>query len=360
MTTVSSRFLSILPAYFGGKRTLAPWIFNTLQHAIPQKEWDQSEFIDLFMGGGSISLFAKTQGFKKICAVDCAGRSKIVAEAALMNGTLRLQRSHLLYLSQPIPTNQKPGLVESMYSPSVFSCRHAQILDQWLYWANQVQNTTLKALMKLVIWRCIYRFICIPTSVNTSNRPFAEALDGIRSWDSLNPKRFIDGSLDSLLIPSCDWLTKEIKTVNQGLFSGAPISFHQADALNILPNLQGDILYADPPYAHTSAYEKTFAVIDHLLTGHKQVTPSSFSKSTESLDTLFDSVRHLPTWMLSYGNQVLDLNALIALVQRHAGSRKVQGFAKAYKHLAHVSKSNHNQELLIIASTERKVISYAN
>ncbi len=360
MPRQSYSFLSALPAYFGGKRQLLGWIFCHLNKAVPQADWQKMTLIDLFVGGGAVTQYAKTQGFQSITAVDCSKRSQIIGKALLQNPKRQLLPTHLLYLNQSLPESSYVGLAESTYCPSVFSRRHAQALDRWFYWAHQIKDETLRSLMLLAIWRCIYRFICIPTSVNVSNRPFAEALDGLRSWDTLNPKRFQDGSLESLLKPCFEWLSKEFKAINQGVFEGSPVKLYQADALSMLPQLEGDIMYADPPYSGTASYEKTFEVIDALLGAPPMTAPSIFSQSVNSLNPLLDQAQHIETWVLSYGNKILDLNELVSLVQRHAGNRQVQGFAKAYPHLAHVAKKQDNQELLIVASPKLKVISYAN
>ena len=53
-----SKFQS-LPSYFGGKRKLVKYIFK------PIKKKD-GVFIDAFLGGGSVSLYAKAKGYKVI------------------------------------------------------------------------------------------------------------------------------------------------------------------------------------------------------------------------------------------------------------------------------------------------------
>jgi hypothetical protein len=279
-------------------------------------------------------------------------------QAVLANSSRRLTRAHLLYLNQPLPEGVGPGIAESHYCSSVLSRRHAQAMDRWCYWANQVQDPTLHALLKLLIWHCLAQFICMPTSINASNRPYADALDGVRSWDTINPKRFQDQSLDSLLKPTWTCLEEKMTVINRGIFRGAPVTLSQQDALTFVQGLEASILYLDPPYADTCSYERSFAVVDHLLCGQSMDTVSRFSKSVAPLDDLLDQAGHIETWLLSYHNKVLDLEALTALVKRHAGNRVVQGFAKSYKHLAHVSKSSSNKELLVIASSKRKVISY--
>jgi len=258
----------------------------------------------------------------------------------------------LLYLNQPLPRNA-PRLIESCYAPAVFSTRHAQRLDQWLYWAQQVQHPTRKALYLIWIWHCINAFLCFPTSRGTSNGPYAGALDGLKSWDSINPKRFKDGTMDRLLTPPLAIQQAKLNTVNQGIFTGSPVEIYQADAVALLPQLWADIVYLDPPYTGTQRYEEGFALVDKLLfSGQQPISITDFSASVDTLHALLDSVQHIPTWVLSYGNKAIDLEGLLAVVQSHAQNRQVFGYSKAYSHMRHVAKRQDNQELLIIA-TER-------
>jgi thiamine kinase-like enzyme len=63
---------------------------------------------------------------------------------------------------------------------------------------------------------------------------------------------------------------------------------------------------------------------------------------------MFDLARHIPVWMLSYNDKVVDLETLAALVKAVDPSRAVQASAQTYAHMPHVAKRQ-NQELLIIA-----------
>lgn len=357
----TNRLFLANPAYFGGKRKHFSFVFGHLAQQVPRQTWPNLLFIDAFLGGGAISTAAKALGFKGVYANDWSERSQIIAKAVLQNQNQLLGREDCLWLCQPLPVNAGLGIAESVYCQSVLDSRHAKAIDQWYYWAKKVQNSLKQALLCLLIWHSAYEFVCFPTSFGTSNRPYAEALDGLRSWDDLNPKRYTDGSFIRLLKPTLEVLETKRKVINKGIFSGSPCQVYQMDAIPFIQQIQGDIAYFDPPYPGTLCYEKSYAVLDHLLTGQpSQHPPSAFSNDTEALDALLKASNHIPIWVLSYGNRHLELDELVNLVKRHAGLRQVVGFAKPCKHLAHVSKNANNQELLIIATPERKVISYAH
>lgn len=345
-----------LPPYFGGKRKLIPWIFSHLAQAIPPHQWQDLTFIDAFMGGGSISLFAKAQGFKNILTNDWSFRSQLIGRALLENQATTLNREDVLKLTCPFPVEEK-GFITETFSPSVLSRRHAEALDCGFYWAHQTQDPTKQALQILLLWHILLSYVCFSTSIGTSNRPFAECLDGLRNWDSLNPKRFQDGSLTALLKPTWHLLESKRKTINRGVFGGTCVQLFQQDALTFIQQVQGDILYLDPPYPGTLSYENSNRVLDSILSGKPLSAPSppsSFSKSPEALETLLDASQHIPTWLLSYGNKTCTLEDLIHLVQRHAAGRKVIGFSKTYAHMPHVSSPNRsNEEYLVLAIPQK-------
>ncbi len=235
--------LRALPTYFGGKRRLLGWLGGVLDKAVPMAEWPEKRFIDLFMGGGAVSMYAKAQGFKEVIANDISLRSNILAAAFLTNNRVTIATDDALWVTQALPEEESPGFIEKTYCPSVFSTRHARALDGGFYWARRHPDCVKQALLTVLLWHMTNEFVAFPTSLGTSNRPFAETLDGLRDWQQLNPKRFTDGSLESLLAPTWSRLETKRKVINQGVFGGAPCRFHQADALSLLPQLTGDILY---------------------------------------------------------------------------------------------------------------------
>jgi len=343
--------LQALPTYLGGKRQLLLWLSSCLSRACPVARWPELTFVDLFRGGGAVSLWAKAQGFRSVLSNDISLRSHLLGQAFLSNSRVRLSREAVLSLTQPLPKGL-PAFVEAHFCPDVFSTRHAQALDQGFYWARQHPDPAMRALLLTVMWHLATEFVAFATSLGTSNRPFAEALDGLRAWDDLNPKRYTDGSLKRLCEPAWARLEEKRRLINGGILGGSPVALYQQDALALLPQITGDILYLDPPYAGTVSYERSNEVLDALLAGHlapERIPVSEFSKSTDALEALLAKADHIPIWLLSYGNQELSLEDLEELVRVYAKDRVVQGFAKRYRHLSHVSRSQNNQELLILA-----------
>jgi hypothetical protein len=60
-----------LPPHLGGKRRLCPTIFREVDRILPRKLWPGLTLLDGFLGGGSVSLYAKVQGVRVApCEVD--------------------------------------------------------------------------------------------------------------------------------------------------------------------------------------------------------------------------------------------------------------------------------------------------
>jgi adenine-specific DNA methylase len=120
---------SALCPYLGGKRALCPLIFREVDRLLPRREWRDCTFLDGFLGGGSVSLYAKAQGFR-VVATDIAERAIVVGKALIENSRVRLTREDVLQLVAP--TDDPPGRVEQKYVPSVFTAPQARLLDRAL------------------------------------------------------------------------------------------------------------------------------------------------------------------------------------------------------------------------------------
>lgn len=336
-----------LPPYPGGKRRLAAWIFAHLAQHVPAREWAQLTFLDAFLGGGAVSLYAKAQGFQQIHANDWSHRSQVVGQALLLNQSQTLSKADWFQIASLVPT----GLLAQSFTPHTFSTRHVGLLEQISEAAQNTKDPIHKSLYHLLLWHLAGEFVCFGSSIGTSNRPYAEALDGLRAWDSLPAKRYQDRSIQRLLEPTWKVLARRSKAINQSIFGGSLVTLSQQDAVSFVQQTPGDIVYLDPPYAQTGRYETAFRTIDRLLTGSVQANPpSSFSHSNDMLDALFESARHIPVWILSYGDKTVGLEALKKRVEVHRPNARITAQAKQYIHMPHVSQNRTHHELLIIVS----------
>jgi len=119
---------SALPPYLGGKRRLCPTIFREIDQIVPRRLWAGLTFLDGFLGGGSVSLYAKAQGFAHVTAVDLADRAIVVGQALIEDSRVKLTREDVLRLAAA--DDSLPGRMEAEFSPSTFTGGQARFIDR--------------------------------------------------------------------------------------------------------------------------------------------------------------------------------------------------------------------------------------
>ncbi len=329
-----------LPAYFGGKRRLCPPIFALLGTVVPQNRWSGLTFVDPFLGGGSVSLFAKARGFRVVCN-DLALRSAAVGRALVANSSVTLSQADLLVLLRQ-PSGSYPRLAEQRYSPAVFPRRHALLLDRMLYNLESLCEPR-RSLAILLLLKWTLRVQPMGMLRGTDARA---AFEG--DLDRVSPHRLRHYlNTETQLAPKA-WLALAAD-VNSGVFPGCGEAF-QEDALSFLAHSPGDIVYLDPPYPGTIAYEDEYAVLDDLLEGAAR-SVSPFSRSPDRLPVLLKACRHIPVWLISLNNAALELTRLLEMVKAHR--KNVQAIEIPYRHLGGIAskeKNATNREFIIVAT----------
>ena len=328
-----------LPGYFGGKRRLCPLIFGPFSSVLPERGWPGLRFVDPFLGGGSVSLYAKARGFH-VVANDLALRSAVIGRALLANNTRRISASDVAQLLRPSACGNHQA--EERFVPSVFSRPHAQLIDRAL--ANlRSFDEPLRSLATLLLIKWILRIQ--PMSMLRGTDALA-AFEG--DLDRVSPRR-LRHYLESRELLSIGAWIRLADDVNAGVFPGAG-EVHQEDALTFLARAAGDVVYLDPPYPRTTSYEHEYAVLDELLEGERRPV-SAFSRSQDVLPSLLDACQHIPVWLISLNNAVLSLDGLEALVRRHR--RYVTSITVPYRHLGSIAskeKNHANQEFIVLAT----------
>jgi hypothetical protein len=333
------KIMKALPPYAGGKRKLLGPIFRPLPGPA-----EAPVFVDPFLGGGSVSLYAKARGYRVICN-DVALRSHIIGQALIENDHVTLSHELLVAYSQP---TKEIGYAEAHLAPSVFPRQHAALLDRLLR-VVPGRHVHLGALAQMVVVKMALRLR--PMGNFGARRIMLAAAAG--DYESMNPAFVRD--IVSRGIPRHPIRMAEIirQQINAGVFSnGQQNEAHRGDALEFLARTQGDICYCDPPYAGTQSYERAMKPLDELLNGGPcEMAPSVFSTEPpeKSLPLLFEAADHFPILVLSYGNKMIDLAGLMDLMRRHG--RQVEGREIKYVHctgLASDESRQRNRELIVI------------
>ena len=334
-------FYRSLPAYPGGKRRLVAHILRHLQE--PNKGLAVA---DPFAGGGAVALGLKARGYQ-VLASDIAERSYLVGRSLIENEHSTISPEDCFRL---LSVRKTEPFVEAHFVPKILTARHACAVDLML--ANVCAFEGLKRdLLKYAILK--YMLALMPFNQFSASgsywRPLAEGdFDQIRQTYHIH--------LKTAFLSPATLLRRIAKTINRGIFgNGRENRAYRMDVFEFLEQHQDiDVLYLDPPYANTLAYEKEFQRLDQILArdldANLPVSVFSESGALRQVERLFERTTHVPLTILSYGNAEASLEELVSLVRKHR--TRVEANEIHYPHMqnrASKQKNAENREFLIVA-----------
>jgi hypothetical protein len=339
---------SALPPYLGGKRRLCPIIFRELDRVIPREHWHNLVFLDGFLGGGSVSLYAKALSFS-VVSTDLATRSIVIGDALIANDRVRLTRDDLVrVLATPIDETT-PNAMRLV--PAVFTQNVGEVIDKLLHTADHSSIQAKAALLRLLAVR-----VAMLSHPMSQVRPGTAHRASSGEWESITSS-CLTHYVDALRLNTLRELWHLGQKSNAGVIPGRGRVI-QADVLKVLPEILVDVAYFDPPYSGVMSYEKEYRIIDQLLEGITRPTsPFTARDGASMIDTLLDRAQHIPIWMLSFGNAVASLEELEAKMIRRG--RHTKAIAIRYRHLPAVSteeKKASNREYLLIGVDPRSTL----
>jgi adenine-specific DNA-methyltransferase len=333
-------FFTALFPYLGGKRRLCPLIFREIDKLLPRRHWPGRTLLDGFLGGGSVSLYAKAQGFS-VVTTDIATRSITVGQALIENSRVRLTREDMLRLLEP--TDGPPGRVEREMVPSVFTQNLGRFLDRALEIADATADPAKAALIRMLAIRlALLEHPMSQVRKGTIHRVASGEYEAIT--DSC-----VHHYVEGLRLTRPDRLQGLATQINAGVFQGQGRVL-QASVFDVLPTVNADVAYLDPPYPGVMSYEKEYKVIDQILEGSARPTsPFTAKDGAAMIDGLLDAARHIPIWLLSLGNEVVGIGELAEKMCRLG--RQTRALEIRHQHLPAIAteeKKERNREFLIV------------
>lgn len=287
---------SALPNYLGGKRRICPEIFAEIARIHPPTTWHKLTFMDAFMGGGAISLYAKAQGFN-VLANDLAWRCALLGKAIIQNNSQKLTNNDLGLLFAE--RNGDNRFVERHHVPQTFSIEMAQFLDQAL---GNVREAELDETHEALLYTVLIRLMLMARlGGQMTNLAFATNL-ARGNYDAIT-----DGQLGraNIYFESIPKRMRRLQAyINAAIFIGKARVFEE-DSLIWMPEHEADIAYLDPPYFGSTSYEASYYHLDCILEG--KILPryrhSPFNRpqtAWASLIEMFSACDHIPTWIFSF------------------------------------------------------------
>lgn len=340
-----SKFQAV-PNYLGGKRKLVPEIFKHFPSA-----GESPVFIDAFLGGGSVSLFAKAKGYKVICN-DLGFRSVTVGRALITNQDQKIINDDILRLLVPVTNN---SFAEKKYAPKIFPTKVAQFIDMAVTNLKQFPEPKQSLLRLLII-----KFIL-------STRPFGHFSGAVRHVEriekgdkemALSERNYAKQNYKLMHHPM-ETLQSCASQINKGVFdNGQDNEVHQKDVFDFIKSVKGDCVYFDAPYSESTSYEECYAVLDNVLAQETlEVNPSVFSKkdALDFHDKLYGSAKHIKHWVISMGciseKKGITGEELLKVVQKHRPTAKLMMLEHKWtvNNRASVQQKMANQEYIIYA-----------
>ncbi len=339
---------SALPPYLGGKRRLCPIIFREIDRTIPRRLWRTLTLLDAFHGGGSVSLFAKAQGFR-VVACDIAERAIIIGRALVENTRVKLTREDVLRMLRPY--DGLPGRVEATMAPAVFTKEQARFIDLALRVADETPDPSKANLIRLMVMRMA--LLCHAYAQVRKGTIHRVSTGEFESITESAVYHYVDG-LRLTTVPKLWDLAQQL---NAGVFEGRGTILKQS-VLEALPTIDADVAYFDPPYPGVMSYEREYKVIDEIFEGTSRPTsPFTAKDGANMIDGLFERAQHIPVWILSLGNAVVSVEDLEAKMLRFG--RRVKSIQLRYQHLPAVAtqeKKATNLEFLVVGVDEEALL----
>ncbi len=302
--------------FLGGKRKMADRI---------TKEFKGEVLLDVFSGGGSVSLKGKQLGMKVI-ANDIAYRSKIIGEALIKNYTDKITKDDVYSLFIPSENN---GFIEKNFVPKVFIPQVAKNLDNFFANAKK-RESPKKELLLLLLMKYIFSLRQYGGfQVGRQDNEMllkGKEIELLEEASESRGKKVVGNISHPLPI-----LLKLKDQINFGVFNnGKENEIYQMDCFELLEMFKSnkekiDTIYFNSPYFNSSVYSSHYKVLDEILEGERglEIKDTAFNAKDvmQNFEKLFALSEFIPKWVISMGfnpasNAGIKGEELLKLIQK--------------------------------------------
>jgi len=327
--------------YIGNKEKISNWICDN----IPK---DVHTILDAFSGGASVSYEAKKRGYE-VLSNDILKVNYLLSKALVENKNVTINENDLKIIFDGRP---KKGFMYNNYSEVFFFPEECMELDLYRNNIEKLDDEYKISLALSLIRRSMIRKM--PYSrFNLPWEKIKQLRDEEYSYDKYKRKRAYHN------LSFKHHFIQNLKEYNMAIFdnNNNNKSYNQ-DIFELLPKVEADLIYLDPPYTGTmNNYFGFYGLIDEYINKNKsEPFENNFIDKTivlELFDILFLKLAKFKYWLLSYNNSSYPTKEqLIQLLKKHSNDIIVVERNHSYQ-VTGKNKKKENKEYLFIVKSEK-------
>lgn len=328
-----------LPKFFGGKRRFAKFILSKSKGNI---------FADAFLGGASVSIYAKAQNKTVLCN-DISFLSEQLGRAYIENNSVKMDNDDLNRLFMP---GRKSDFISEKYCPDIFTTRHSKFFDNARFWIEKTNSQTRRSLLYCFLAKFLLDVRPYGNFTTTYLSELAEQLD--KCPKNKIPEHSMIGSVASMFTQPLYYQAQKIMgKVNSSVFTNGCINkFYKLDVFKFIETIRADTIYLDPPYYGATSYEEYYGVLNSCLLGKViKSTKSKFNKDQnfDFLAKLIQSCAKFERVILSYGCEKTTPEEVLAMVKDFRPQAELYKIPHQYSVGVKDGKVPVKTEILIVA-----------
>ncbi len=323
--------------FIGNKEKIADWIFNN----VPK---DVKTIFDAFSGGCSVSFEAKKRGYEVICN-DILKINYLIGKSLIENSDVTISDKDIELVFSGKPIN---GFVYKNYSNVFFFSNECMELDQYRQNIEKLNSPYKKALALILLRRAMIRKM----PYSRFNIPFdkiKQLRDEEYSYKHYGRKRAYHNQSFK------EHFLENIEEYNNSIFdNGKKNKSYNEDIFKIIPKVNADLIYLDPPYTGTmNNYFGFYGFLDNFINSKvsKPFDNNFIDKkaSLELFERLFSKLKKYKYWIMSYNNSSYpSKEALIKLIKKFSKDVNIIEKKHNYQITGKETKTDNKEYLFIV------------